>query len=117
MQPTRTVTPDTLTLCPDLSLVPPLSCIPWSSSPIGLGLFPNSPSFLRPHPLSSTSFYWAIYAPLLPCQKSGYTPTRSPYRSATLLLPGAYSRTPERSLENSPQSTTLTLASPDSSSS
>jgi hypothetical protein len=105
------VTPDTLTLRPDLSLAPPLSRVPRSSSPIGLGLSPGSPSFLRPRPPSSTSFYWALYAPLPPRQKSGYTPTGSPYCSAAPLLPGAYSRTPERSPESSPRSTTLTHGS------
>jgi hypothetical protein len=81
----QTVTPDTLTLCPNLSSALPLSRIPQSSSPISLGLSPGSPSFLRPRPPSSTSFYWAIYAPLPPRRKSGYMPTRSPYRSVTLL--------------------------------
>jgi hypothetical protein len=107
-QPAQTMTPDTLMLHPDLSLAPPLSCIPWSPSLIGLRLSPDSPSFLRPRPPSSTSFYWALYALLSPCRKSGYTPTRSLYCSATPLLPGVYSRTPECSLENSPQSMTLT---------
>jgi hypothetical protein len=108
MRPARTVTPDTLTLRPDSSSAPPLSRVPRSSSPIGLGLSPGSPSFPRPRPPSSTSFYWALYAPLPPRRKSGYMPTGSPYHSATPLLPGVYSRTPERSPESSPQSTTLT---------